>query len=203
MLRQEIFLLSLIAALAACNSRPNREGAVASELERPLGSTAADARARSAESAPAPPGARSGSEDAAAETTPSSLPERLARELARRPAQAIRGEDLVAALVQQEVDVLRTRQVLATPIGARYCTLLESAHGVGASVCEFSDASGARAGAELSRARFDALLPGRLLVARESTLLTVTKAADPRAEAEAARIVRAFATLRPRPLRQG
>lgn len=126
------------------------------------------------------------------------LVERLAAEAASRPERTIAVEDLLAALNSQEIEVVRTRQVLASPVGARYCTLLVTASGASGSLCEFgSEAEAQRAGAR-SAQRFDALIPNRELVAHDNALLTVLAPPTGPAPSDAGAIVAAFRALRPR-----
>lgn len=123
------------------------------------------------------------------------LRQQLAQGAARRPPMAIRGEALRAQAAASGVEIVRARQVLAQPLGARYCTLLQTAHGLGATVCEYADGAAARAGAQTSRARFDALIPGRTLSTNGSSLLTLSAPATPAAEREAELLRAAFAAL--------
>jgi len=127
---------------------------------------------------------------------PLTLQDRLAREAASRPSGAISAEAVAAALSDAGVPVGALKQVLARPVGARYCALARTAAGLVVSVCEFEDDAGAARGVDLSRRTFDRLIPGRRLTHRRGTLLTLTVGApDTRRAAEAARAETAFAAL--------
>jgi hypothetical protein len=126
---------------------------------------------------------------------------RLAREAAGRPALAPRLASLRAAAERRGVTLLPPRQVLASPLGARYCELASSAAGLGVALCEFGDAAQAQAGAARSHQLFDTLVPGRRLSVRDNALLTVTAAQGQRAEREAALLESAFSSLTAVPLR--
>jgi len=138
---------------------------------------------------------------AAALTTPDPalarlpLASRLTREAEARPALAVRAEPLRAAVARRGVALELPRQVLASPVGARYCELAVTVAGLGVSVCEFADANAARAGSVRSRELFDALVPGRKLLVRDNTLLTLTQPADVRAERELDVLASTFGTL--------
>jgi hypothetical protein len=127
---------------------------------------------------------------------PLSLPERLAREAAARPAGVLKVEVAAAALSAAGVPVGPLKQVLARPVGARYCALGRTGAGLVVSLCEFDDDTQAARGVDLSRRTFDRLIPGRRLAHRRGTLLTLTLGApDPRRAAEGARAEAAFAAL--------
>jgi len=127
---------------------------------------------------------------------PLTLQDRLAREAASRPSGVISAEAVAAALSDAGVPVGALKQVLARPVGARYCALARTAAGLVVSVCEFEDDAGAARGVDLSRRTFDRLIPGRRLTHRRGTLLTLTVGApDTRRAAEAARAETVFAAL--------
>jgi hypothetical protein len=135
-----------------------------------------------------------------APTSTLSLFERLAAEqAARSPATAPRAETVHAALAARGLVVERWKQVLASPVGARYCMAGSTDLGVGVAVCEYGGAQAARAGRDRSRAVFDRLIPGRQLLVRGTTLLTLTTPGADRpadaAAAQARRLAAAFATL--------
>jgi hypothetical protein len=135
-----------------------------------------------------------------APTSTLSLFEHLAAEqAARSPATAPRAETVHAALAARGLVVERWKQVLATPVGARYCMAGSTDLGVGVAVCEYDGAQAASAGRDRSRAVFDRLIPGRELLVRGTTLLTLTTpGADRPADAAAAqtrRLADAVATL--------
>jgi hypothetical protein len=106
----------------------------------------------------------------------------LAKEAATRPSGTVTVEDVVAALEAAGDPPVHEQQVLASPIDARYCALVETRSGLVLSVCEFESHGAARAGLDLSRSRFDRLIPGRRFELNGSTLMTVT----PRQGGEAA-----------------
>jgi hypothetical protein len=127
---------------------------------------------------------------------PITLQERLVREAASRPPGVISAEAVAVALSDAGVPVGALKQVLARPVGARYCALARTAAGLVVSVCEFEDDAGAALGVDLSHRTFDRLIPGRRLTHRRGTLLTLTVGApDTRRAAEAARAETAFAAL--------
>lgn len=135
---------------------------------------------------------------AAPETGPAlSLADRLAKEASSRPEGAIRLEDVVAALKEHGVSVARTRQVLGSMVGARYCAIAMTAHGLGVAACEFDSPESARAGLVSSQARFDSEIPGRQLLVNGKTLLTVAPAAAALGE-ESHTVTTLFASLSPR-----
>ena len=112
----------------------------------------------------------------AAEAPPSPQPsvfERLVAEADTRPSGTVTVEDVVAALAAAGDPTDHQQQVLASPLGASYCAVLETRSGQVLSVCEFESPAAARAGLELSRSRFDRLIPGRRFELNGSTLLTV------------------------------
>ena len=174
-LKRPFVLVALTALLgAACHTRPAPPPAPAA-----------------AAPAPAPMAADPGGVE-----PPQTLSERLTREAANRPAGAISAEAVAAALSDAGVPVGALKQVLARPLGARYCALARTAAGLVVSVCEFPDDAGAARGADLSRRTFDTLIPGRRLAHRRGTLLTLTVGApDATRAAEAARAETAFAAL--------
>lgn len=94
----------------------------------------------------------------------------------------------------------RKRQVLGNTVGASYCETAISGNGLALSVCEYSDARAAASGRELSRSQFDAIVPGRRLLTRENTVLTLTPAPSENARDELAKIESVFAELQPSPL---
>lgn len=123
------------------------------------------------------------------------LGERLAREAEARPEGALRAQSLIEALSARGVTVAESRQVLASPIGALYCEAAVSERGLALSLCAFSDAAAVTAGRDRSRTLFDRIVPGRSLVARGNTLLTLAPADGAANEAEVAQEV--FAALVP------
>jgi hypothetical protein len=132
----------------------------------------------------------------AAVEEPLTLNERLAREAASRPPGVIPAERVAAALSSGGVPIGSLRQVLARPVGARYCALGRTASGLVVSVCEFDDDAQAARGVDLSRRTFDRIIPGRRLVHKRGTLLTLTLGApDSKRSAEGARAETVFAAL--------
>jgi hypothetical protein len=141
---------------------------------------------------PAPPSAA----PAARVEEPLRLQDRLAKEAASRPPGAIKVEAVAAALSAAGVPIGSLKQVLARPLGARYCALARTDSGLVVSLCEFDDDAGAARGVHLSQRTFDRLIPGRRLAHKRGTLLTLTLGApDPRRSAEGARAEAAFAAL--------
>jgi hypothetical protein len=132
-----------------------------------------------------------------ASPTTLSLFERLAAEQAgRSPATAPRAETVQAALAARGLVVQRWKQVLASPVGARFCLAGSTDTGVGVAVCEYDRAEAATAGRQRSRAVFDRFIPDRELLVRGTTLLTVTRpGADAQAATQARQLADAFATL--------
>ena len=133
---------------------------------------------------------------AAASDGPLSLNQRLAREAAGRPSGVISTETVAATLSAGGVPIGALKQVLARPLGARYCALARTAAGLVISVCEFDDDAQAARGIDLSRKTFDRLIPGRRLTHKRGTLMTLTVGTpDARRAAEAARAESVFAAL--------
>jgi hypothetical protein len=127
---------------------------------------------------------------------PLTLNERLAREAASRPSGALPAETVAAKLSAAGVPIGALKQVLARPLGARYCALARTASGLVVSLCEFDDDAQAARGVDLSRKTFDRFIPGRRLAHRRGTLLTLTLGApDPTRLAEGARAEAVFTTL--------
>lgn len=122
------------------------------------------------------------------------LGERLALEAAARPEHAVRPAQLRAALAARGVVLTRQRQVLASPVGAAYCEAL-SGEGLAFSLCEYPDVAAAARGLQRSRSAFDALIPGRTLVQRDNSLLTLTAPADAAGERQRQLVRETFATL--------
>jgi hypothetical protein len=129
---------------------------------------------------------------AAAERLP--LGERLRREATHRPAAREQIELLLQDLARDGIELVRTRQVLAEPLGADYCAAALSARGLGLSLCAFADAARAEQGKSRSRASFDRLIPDRTLLRRGAVLLTLTRAAGAEAAEESERVAQRFAT---------
>jgi hypothetical protein len=119
-----------------------------------------------------------------------SLVERLAREAAGRPGARVSAErvhDAIGAPIE------RWKQVLASPVQARFCMAGQTPGGVGVAVCEYESAAAAARGLSYSRATFDRLVPGRQLSLNGQTLLTLT--APPSLAGETQRLAAAFTAL--------
>jgi hypothetical protein len=123
-----------------------------------------------------------------------SIFERLAREAQTRPVVAPRPEAVAAALSAQGLPLERWKQVLASPIGARFCMSGQTAAGSVVAVCEFGDTAEADAGLAYSHKTFDGLIPNRSLVRRNQTVLTVTRPAGV-ANREGEKVQQIFAAL--------
>jgi hypothetical protein len=162
-----VLLPSLALALAACERRP---AAPAVGLSAPAPTPEAGPRL--------------------------SLLERLELERTSRPAAHPPVEAVAAALVGKGLPLERWKQVLASPIGARFCMAGQTAQGNVVSVCEYGDEQQAARGLTYSKETFDRLIPNRTLVRRAATLLTVTRP-DPalRSIDEVRAITAIFATI--------
>jgi hypothetical protein len=123
-----------------------------------------------------------------------SLMERLAHEAAHRPAAALPAERVQSTLSAHGYAIERWKQVLASPVNARFCMAGQTEAGVGVAVCEYESAQAAARGAAHSRATFDRLIPNRQLEVNGQTLLTVTRPGAALA-GEARRLATLFATL--------
>jgi hypothetical protein len=119
------------------------------------------------------------------------LGERLVREAKARPSGTPRAEQVMAALERGGWRLERNLQVLASPVGASYCSSAITPRGVAVAVCEYAAEDAARRGLEYSHRAFDPIIPGRRLVLNRKTTLTVTGAAD----ADATTAARIFAAL--------
>jgi hypothetical protein len=116
---------------------------------------------------------------------------RLEREARTRPTGTPRAEEVLAAFARNGIPVEGAMQVLASTVGAAYCTSAGTPQGLAIAVCEFPAEALARQGLEYSHRTFDALIPGRRLLLNRKTLLTVTGAPD----AEAKKAAEIFAAL--------
>jgi hypothetical protein len=151
-------------------------------------------RTRTAPESASPSASNQAASTSAAQTpaaeAPAPLPgvfDRLAAEARSRPSGTVTVEDVVAALAAAGDPTEHQQQVLASPLGARYCAVLETRSRQVLSVCEFESPAAARAGLELSRSRFDRLIPGRRFELNGGTLLTVApRGGDPSADGSAA-----------------
>jgi hypothetical protein len=118
------------------------------------------------------------------------LADRLAREAGARPTGTLRAEEVMAALTRGGLALEGGKQVLASTVGAAYCTSAGTAKGLAVAVCEYPEEEAARKGMEYSHRAFDRLIPGRRLLVNRKTMLTVTGADD-----EAQRAAAIFAAL--------
>jgi hypothetical protein len=116
---------------------------------------------------------------------------RLDREAHRRPTGTPTAEEVMAALARGGLSLERRQQVLASTVGAAYCSSAVTGKGVAVAVCEYPAEDAARRGLEYSHRTFDRLIPGRRLLLNRKTMLTVTGAAD----AEAKQAASIFAAL--------
>ena len=124
-----------------------------------------------------------------------SLSERLDEERITRPAAHPPVEAVAAALAGKGVPLERWKQVLGSPIGARYCMAGQTGQGNVVAVCEFADDAQAERGIAYSRQTFDRLIPNRTLLRRAATVMTVTRP-DASAGSDEARTISAiFAAL--------
>ena len=124
-----------------------------------------------------------------------SLMERLQHEASTRPSARPSVDAVAAALSARGMRLERWKQVLASPLGARFCMAGQTVQGNVVSVCEFGSAAQAEKGLSYSHATFDRVIPNRSLIRRESTLLTISPAgaAAENDEVKAAREI--FASL--------
>jgi hypothetical protein len=125
------------------------------------------------------------------------LAERLAAEAAARPSGTVTVEDVVAALGAAGDPAIAERQVVASIVGARYCAILETRSGLLLSVCEFESRQAAETGVQVSRARFDRLVPGRRFELNGSTLLTITPRQGGETDDPSGSVRELFAALSP------
>jgi hypothetical protein len=96
----------------------------------------------------------------------------LSHEAATRPGAKPSVEDVLTALEGDGIAIERQQQVLATPIGARYCVAAVSKLGLNMSICEFATAEAAKAGRERSLKVFKSI-QNRTLVLADRTMLTL------------------------------
>jgi hypothetical protein len=104
-----------------------------------------------------------------------SIVDRLGREAQTRPTAPVRAEAVADALAARGLPLERWKQVLASPIGARFCMAGQTAAGCVVAVCEFGNEAEANAGLDYSHQTFDRLIPNRSLLRRGQTVLTVTR----------------------------
>jgi hypothetical protein len=137
------------------------------------------------EPAPAPPQSR----------VDTGLLGELAREAAQRPKIEPTIETVLATFEIAGVHIARKQQVLATPIGARYCVASASKGGLNLSLCEYATAEAAKAGRDKSLQVFKAL-KGRTLLVQNATLLTILAPSVPAVEKERDLAEKAFRALK-------
>jgi hypothetical protein len=116
------------------------------------------------------------------------LGQRLARESDLHPAARRHAENLLSHFHQNQVTLVRIKQVLAETLGADYCATSVSTSGLGVVVCEFGDATAAERGMKISHDTFDRIMPGRTLLVQRSTMLTITKPESDVARLDLARL---------------
>ncbi len=104
---------------------------------------------------------------------PLSLMERLGHEASHRPQVRANPERLASALAAGGLALERWKQVLGSPIGARFCMAGQTTGGTVVSVCEFAGEPEAAAGLDYSRATFDKLIPHRSLIRNQAAVLTL------------------------------
>lgn len=124
-----------------------------------------------------------------------SILERLTHEAQHRPDAAPKVEAVAQALATAGMPLERWKQVLASPIGARFCMNGQTTQGTVVAVCEFGSAAEASAGVSYSHKTFDALIPNRSLIQRGSTVVTITRPAVPTAIREVDHVSEIFARL--------
>jgi hypothetical protein len=125
-----------------------------------------------------------------------SLIEQLQKEATLRPSETIRAEAIFSALSSQGIVVPKTTQVLARPIGARFCLSGMSDLGLTVVACEFSNNEEAHKGLTYSEKTFGPWIPNRRLYVNQKTLLTLTPAHQrPPLVAQEAAITHIFQTL--------
>jgi hypothetical protein len=124
-----------------------------------------------------------------------SILERLGHEAASRPTTGLRAEAVAAALAGGGLPLIGWKQVLASPIGARFCMAGQTAAGSAVAVCEFGNDAEANAGLAYSHQTFDRLIPHRSLLQRGPTVLTVTRPSGPSRAGDADHVAQIFAAL--------
>ena len=119
----------------------------------------------------------------------------LGREAGQRPAETPTVEQVLSSLERAGIAIARRQQVLATPIGARYCVAAVSAGGLNMSICEFEGPAAAEAGRTRSQQAFKTIAR-RTLLLRGKTLLTLIVNVDtPLIRAQAERAQGVFTAL--------
>lgn len=105
-----------------------------------------------------------------------SIMERLQHEATTRTPARPNAEAVAAALASRGMPLQGWKQVLASPLGARFCMAGQTAQGNAVAVCEFATAAQAESGLRYSHATFDPVIPNRRLIRREKTVLTISPA---------------------------
>jgi hypothetical protein len=167
-----LLTVSLLGGISACGNREPRAPVVARAPEAP----------------PVPAGGP-------ADLRRRSILDRLTLEAQSRPAAAPKVEVVEQALAAAGVPLQRWKQVLASPIGARFCMTGQTATGTVVAVCEFGSAAEASAGISYSHKTFDALIPNRSLIQRGPTVVTITRPASPSDSDEVDHVAQIFARL--------
>jgi hypothetical protein len=125
-----------------------------------------------------------------------SFQERFAHEASKRPKNAPRVEDVLAAMKTAGVETREVQQHLGSPFGAEYCMGLKAGVDVHASICEYKDAKTAAENREASLKSLN--VPNRNIYLNGATTLTVR--IGTRTEAEDAlgqKMITAFQSVKP------
>ena len=119
------------------------------------------------------------------------LSERLEREGTARPAASLRAEEVFSGLVKGGLEIKERMQLLAAPVGARYCQSAHTANDVILTVCEFEDEASAEKGKATSLAAIH--VENRQVVAHHATTLQVIESPKTEQSAKsAASVIAAF-----------
>jgi hypothetical protein len=125
-----------------------------------------------------------------------SLVEQLQYESDSRPTKTIRSETVFSALSSKRIPIQKITQVLAHPIGARFCMSGMTDLGLTVVACEFSSDDEAQQGKAYSENTFGKIIPNRRLLVNQKTLLTLTPAnQDAQLAAQASMTTQIFQTL--------
>lgn len=101
------------------------------------------------------------------------LADQLHKESASRPPGAVKAEKVFARLAAVGLKLEKTRQYLATTVGAAYCAGTRTDQHVSIAVCEYPNAEAAKRGVEQSLTKF-ASITGRHIQLNGQTMLTAT-----------------------------
>lgn len=180
-------VLGLGLGLAACGKdkpRPQPEPVPASAPHEVAAAAAAATLERAAEDAPS------------AAASMQTIAGRLQYEATHRPADAIKAEDVLAALDRAGVPVTSgPRQFLGKVVGAEFCMGGQTADGLGVSICEYASPAAAVAGKASVEKRFAQLNAVRDIVVRGATTLTLTARPDAPLASSKRAAAEAFTTL--------